>query len=84
MIHTKIMIIAPKQGVLVHSGMDVYDKESVKKIEAFIKNKLPEYGELERIILSMGTVRIMEPNEPIPVPLQPGRGLVIPAGGVLY
>lgn len=80
----KIILIAPKQGIVVHSGMDIFDKESVKKIEAFIKNKEPQYGELERIILSMGTVRIMDPGEPIPIPLQLGKGLSIPAGGGLY
>lgn len=84
MIHNRIILIAPRQGVLVHGGMDVFDNESVKRINAFIESKTKEYGEVERIILSMGTVRIMEPGEPIPVPLQAGRGLATPAGKGLY
>jgi Tfp pilus assembly PilM family ATPase len=51
--------------------MDVFTNESVKKIEAFCEQKQAEYGEIERIILAGGTVRIMEPNDPIPVPMQP-------------
>jgi hypothetical protein len=50
--------------------MDAFDNGSVKKIDDFCKQKEAEYGEIERLILSMGTVRIMEPNEPIPVPMQ--------------
>ena len=68
---TRIVLIAPRQGMVVHSGMDVFTNESVKKIEALCEQKTAEYGEIERLILSMGTVRIMEPGEPIPVPMQP-------------
>jgi len=69
---TRIVLIAPRQGMVIHSGMDVFDNGSVKKIDDFCKQKEAEYGEIERLILSMGTVRIMEPNEPIPVPMQAG------------
>lgn len=68
---TKIILIAPRQGIVIHSGMDVFTNESVKKIEEFTRLKEMEYGEIERVILSMGTVRIMEPFEKIPVPMQP-------------
>jgi hypothetical protein len=81
---TRIVLIAPRQGIVIHSGMDVYDNESVRKINEFCRIKEAEYGEIERIILSMGTVRIMEQGEKIPIPLQPGKGLVIQAGGGLY
>lgn len=67
---TRIVLIAPRQGIVVHSGMDVFDNGSVRKIEEFCKIKEKEYGEIERLILSMGTVRIMEPGEPIPVPMK--------------
>jgi len=70
---TRIVLIAPRQGIVVHSGMDVFTNESVKKINDFCKAKEAEYGEIERIILSMGTVRIMEPGEKIPVPLARGK-----------
>lgn len=81
MIRNRIVLIAPRQGLVVHSGMDIYDNGSVKRAEAWIKNKEAEYGEIERILLAGGTVRIMDPDEPIPVPLQAGKGLTIPAGG---
>jgi hypothetical protein len=68
---TKIILIAPRQGVVIHSGMDVFTNDSVKKIEEFTRIKEMEYGEVERVILSMGTVRIMEPGESVPVPMQP-------------
>lgn len=67
---TRIVLIAPRQGIVVHSGMDVFDNGSAKKIDDFCRAKEAEYGEIERIILSMGTVRIMEVGEKIPVPLQ--------------
>lgn len=70
---TRIVLIAPRQGVVVHSGMDVFDNGSVKKIDDFCKVKEAEYGEIERIILSMGTVRIMDSKEKIPVPLTSGK-----------
>lgn len=57
--------------MVIHGGMDVFTNESVRKIEDFMKIKEMEYGEIERVILSMGTVRIMEPGEKIPVPMQP-------------
>lgn len=73
---THILLIAPRQELILHN-IPVTDNSDVKKIEAFIKNKLQEYGEIDRLILSMGTVRIMEPDEPIPVPLvAAGRGLM--------
>ena len=73
---THILLIAPLQELILHN-IPVTDNSDVKKIEAFIQNKLPEYGEIERLILSMGTVRIMEPGEQIPIPLKAaGRGLL--------
>jgi hypothetical protein len=80
MIIHRVIVIAPRQAVLVNI-IDIYDKESVKRAETFIHQKEMEYGEIERILLSMQTVRIMEPYEKIPVPLQPGKGLSILAGG---
>ena len=68
---TRILLIAPKLEKLVHD-IPVYDNDSVRKIESFIKNKEDEYGELERIIINMGTVRIMERGDKIPIPLRWG------------
>lgn len=84
MLKNRIVVIAPKHQLVIHSGIDIYDLASVKQAEAFIKNKELQYGELDRILLAGDTTRIMEPGEPIPVPLQPGRGLMIPGGGGRY
>ena len=70
---TRILLIAPKHEKLVHD-IPVHDNDSVRKIESFIKNKEEEYGELERIIINMGTVRIMERGDKIPIPLLWGGG----------
>lgn len=77
---THILLIAPRQELIIHN-IPVYDNTDVKKIESWIRIKEKEYGDIERVILSMGTVRIMEPGEAIPVPLRPGEGLTIPSGG---
>ena len=80
---THILLIAPRQELIIHN-IPIFDNSDVKKVESWIRIKEAEYGEIDRLILSMGTVRIMEPGEPIPVPLQAGKGLVIPADGRLY
>lgn len=77
---TRVILIAPRQEVIIN-WFDVWDNNDVKKIEAFIKNKLPEYGEIDRVLLNMGMIRVLEPKDGIPVPLRPGRALSIPAGG---
>jgi hypothetical protein len=80
---THILLIDPHKEMILHN-LPVYDNSDVKKIESFIRMLQGEHPDIERLILSMGTVRIMEPGEPIPVPLQPGKGLAIPGGGGLY
>jgi hypothetical protein len=69
---------------MILHNLPVYENSDVKKIEGYIRMLQEEHPDIERLILSMGTVRIMDPDEPIPVPLQPGRGLSIPSGGALY
>ena len=80
---TRVILIAPRQGTIIN-WFDVYDNKDLKKVTAFIENKLPEYGEIVRVVINMGMVRVLEENDGIPVPLQPGKGLVIPAEGGLY
>lgn len=72
-VRNRIVVVAPRQQMVVHSGLDIYDNGSVKKAEAFIKSKEAEYGEIELLLLAGGTMRIMEPNEPIPVPLRSSK-----------
>jgi len=73
---TKIYLIDPRREILVHTISIDYDS-SKKKIDEFIQNKTNEYGDLERVIVSMGTVRIMGQFDPVPIPIRPavvGRG----------
>jgi hypothetical protein len=77
---THILLIDPHKEMILHN-LPVYENSDVKKIEKWIKMLEAEHPDIERLILSMGTVRIMEPGEPIPIPLQPGKGLVIPSEG---
>jgi hypothetical protein len=68
---TRILLVSPSREIVVHD-IPIYDNSDVKKVQAFIKSKEGDYGELERIIISMGTVRIMERDQEIPIPLQWG------------
>jgi len=65
---THILLIDPHKEMILHN-LPVYEKSDVKKIEKFIRNLEAEHPDIERLILSMGTVRIMGPDEPIPVPV---------------
>lgn len=77
---TRVILIAPRQELILN-WFDVYDNASVKKIQAFIENKQPEYGEIERVLINMGMIRVMDTRDGIPVPLRPGKDLAIPAEG---
>jgi hypothetical protein len=66
---TRIYIIDPVYELIVH-GIFVESKESASRIDRLWKAEEAARGhELERVILSMKTVRIMERNDPIPVPV---------------
>jgi hypothetical protein len=70
---THILLVAPVQEVVLHN-IEIWDNTDVHKVQAFIKDKTKDYGDIERIIISMGTVRIMDKDDPIPIPLQYGGG----------
>ncbi len=72
---TRILLVSPSREIVVHD-IPIFDNSDVKKVQSFIKSKEDDYGELERIIISMGTVRIMERTDEVPVPLQGGKGNV--------
>lgn len=78
-----IILVVPTKEIYL-GAFPVYDEGSKARLEKLITNWQAEYGEIERVIVSMGTVRIMEPGDPIPLPLRPGKGLMIPGGGALY
>jgi hypothetical protein len=69
---TRILLISPSRELIIHD-IPIFDNQDVKKVNAFIQDKERDYGELERIIISMGTVRIMERDQEIPIPLQEAR-----------
>lgn len=68
----KILIIDPKAELIVHN-LEVSDKESAHRVERFTKQLTAERGELDRILIAGGTCRIMDPTDPIPVPIPAGR-----------
>lgn len=65
---THVIIIAPSQELILHN-VAIYDNGDVRRVQAFIDDKIKDYIDLERILVSMGTVRIMEKDQAIPVPL---------------
>jgi len=64
---TRILFISPSRELLI-KDIPIFDNDDVKKIKDFIGNTKSEYGDLERIIINRGTIRIMEKGEEIPVP----------------
>jgi len=70
---THILIIAPVQELVLHN-VAIFDNADVHKVQDFIEDKTKDYGDIERVIISMGTVRIMEKDDQIPIPLQWGGG----------
>jgi hypothetical protein len=66
---TKIILIDPRKEIVVNI-MDVFDNESVKRINDFIKVKTSEYGELDRVLINAGRVDVMNPKDGIPIPFQ--------------
>jgi hypothetical protein len=66
---TKVLLVAPRQEMVIHD-IPIVDNTDVKKVQAFIRDKERDYGEVTRILFSLGTVRVMAPAEEIPIPLQ--------------
>lgn len=68
----KIILVAPKQETFIHI-IDIFDKNSVKKINEFIRLKSAEYGRVDRILIQNGETRVMDPAEDIPLPFVPSK-----------
>ena len=66
---TKVLLVAPAQEMVINN-IPITDNTDVKKVQAFIKDKEKDYGEVTRILFSLGEVRVMKPGEEIPIPLQ--------------
>lgn len=70
----KIVVIDPRAELVIRS-MPIHDRRSVKQCAQAIKFDEIERGELERVLIAGGTVRIMDRGDPIPVPLAEGAVL---------
>jgi hypothetical protein len=66
---TRILLLSCSKEVIIHD-IPIFDNTDVKKVEAFIKNKEAEYGDIDRILISLGTVRVLDKTDGIPIPLQ--------------
>ena len=67
---TKIYLINLRTELLIHGiGIDYDSKKN--KIDEYIRILEREHGDLERVIVSMGTVRIMDRGDQIPIPIKP-------------
>jgi hypothetical protein len=65
---TSIIIVDPHDEKIIHN-ITIESKESAKRVDQFFREQEIARGhELERLIVSFGTVRIMDRNDPIPVP----------------
>jgi hypothetical protein len=68
---TTILMIDPLDEIILHN-IPIVSKESAHRFDAFYKQEMIARGhELERVIVSMGTVRIMARQDPVPVPTLP-------------
>jgi hypothetical protein len=66
---TSIIIVDPHDEKIIHN-IPVESKDSAKRIDKFFREQEIARGhELERVIVSMNTVRIMDREDPIPVPV---------------
>lgn len=70
----KIITIDPRAELVIRS-VNINSKEDASRLKDFIRQDTIERGELDRILISEGTTQILEPGDPIPVPLPAGKVL---------
>jgi hypothetical protein len=61
----KIIIIDPRTETIIHI-VSIYGQGDAQILTEMFKKWTLERGDLERIIVSGGTVRIMDPGDPVP------------------
>jgi hypothetical protein len=67
---THIILVNAHTGIIVHNIRLEYDSK-LETINQFIINKESEQGRsLERILVSNGFCRVMDPLEKIPIPIR--------------
>lgn len=69
----KILVIDTRKEIVLHS-LSITCKADAAWLKTYIDQETQDRGELDRIIIAGGTVRIMEPGDPIPVPVQQPEG----------
>lgn len=66
-----VVVIDPKNEIILHN-MPIEDKDSVKRINAYILAETQDRGgDLVRLLICEGTVRVMTDLMEIPVPVYP-------------
>ena len=65
---THVLLVSASREIVIHN-IPIFENSDVKKVQAFIRDKELDYGEITRILFSLGDVRIMKPDEAIPIPL---------------
>lgn len=69
----KILTIDPRREMIVRS-IPIVTKDDARRFEDHFKADREERGDLDRVIIAGGTVRIMDPADPVPVPMQQPEG----------
>ena len=72
---THVLLVSASHEIVIHN-IPIFDNTDVKTVHAFMKDKEKDYGEITRILFSLGDIRIMKDGEEIPIPLQS-----LPRGG---
>jgi hypothetical protein len=75
---THIILVDPATELVLHN-IEIGTKKDAARCEEYRKQEETARGHaVDRIIASMGTVRIMEPGDPIPIPIErPIRSMVM-------
>jgi len=78
---TRIILIDPKNEIIIHS-IAIETKQDGQHLDYYWHKEERERGhQIDRILVSCGTVRIMERDDPITIPLQ-HAGQCLTGGGV--
>lgn len=66
---TRVIIIDPKGEIVLHS-VQIFNKESVKRVDRYFSEEKKSRGyALERILIREGLVTIMDDDQEIPIPV---------------
>lgn len=69
----KIVTIDPRKELIIRS-LTIDTKADAARLADLTRKDEEDRGQLDRIIIAGGTVRIMDPADPIPVPMKVPEG----------